>query len=369
MMKKNAPNVRPADPGYDSFENGLADLRGILNRSAAAAEEPRDYPQDAPYQNKNQRYRGDNEHGPQDRFYPGEEDDGDLRDRFYTGQNAASPYPTSEAYGYPDEGDPYDEEYESQPLRYDGWPLRRKSSVSLKILLGVVAAAAVAVLFALFTSDATRAIIANAKEAILPERQERAAPPEPAETQLTAGDLQLKDPARFAAPSFQSTGPRGTASAVAAALRENVATAYSASPSAYQGNGSPSQSAPQGRAMPAAQPFVPPAVAAPTDAPSSIGGMAVRRLAPDELSNLMRRARSLLAAGDIPSARLLLERAADAQEAGAAFLLAQTYDPVVLGTQDARRIVPDPTAARTWYERAAQLGSVEAQRRLGQLPN
>jgi TPR repeat protein len=83
----------------------------------------------------------------------------------------------------------------------------------------------------------------------------------------------------------------------------------------------------------------------------------------------MRRARSLLAAGDIPSARLLLERAADAQEPNAAFMLAQTYDPVALGTQDARRIVPDPAAARAWYERAAQLGSIEAQRRLGQSPN
>jgi hypothetical protein len=372
MMKKNAPNVRPADPGYDSFENGLADLRGILNRSAAADEEPRDYPRGDPYQGKNQRYRDENDRRPQDRSYSGEEDDGDLRNRGYAGQHGASPYPTSGAYGYPDEGEPYEEDYESEPLRYDGWPLRRKSSVSLRILLGVVAAAAVAVLFALFTSDATRAIIANAKEAILPDRQERAAPPEPAETQLTAGDLQLKDPARFAAPSFQSTGRRAAASAVAVATRENVATAYSASPSAYQGNGSPDQGAPQSRSLPATQPFAPQPAAAPADPPSSlgsIGGTATRRLAPDELSNLMRRARSLLAAGDIPSARLLLERAADAQEAGAAFLLAQTYDPVVLGTQDARRIVPDPAAARTWYERAAQLGSVEAQRRLGQLPN
>ena len=369
MMKKNAPNVRPADPDYDSFENGLADLRGILNRSAAAAENPRDYPQDDPYRDKNARYRDENERHPQDRFYPGEEDDGDLRESGYAGQSATSPYPTSGAYRYPDEGEPY-EEYESQPLRYDGWPLRRKSSVSLRILLGVVAAAAVAVLFALFTSDATRAIIANAKEAILPDRPDRAAPPEPAETQLTAGDLQLKDPARFAAPSFQSTAQRGAASAVAVTARENVATAYSASPSVYQGNGASYQGAPQSRALPAAhQPFAPPPAAAPADAPSSlgaIGGAAARRLAPDELSNLMRRARSLLAAGDIPSARLLLERAADAQEAGAAFLLAQTYDPVVLGTQDARRIMPDPAAARTWYERAAQLGSIEAQRRLGQ---
>ena len=84
---------------------------------------------------------------------------------------------------------------------------------------------------------------------------------------------------------------------------------------------------------------------------------------------MLNRAKGLLTAGDIPPARLLLERAADAQEASAALLLAQTYDPDVLGTQDARNIVPDPAAARSWYQRAAQLGSADAQRRLSQLQN
>jgi hypothetical protein len=92
-----------------------------------------------------------------------------------------------------------------------------------------------------------------------------------------------------------------------------------------------------------------------------------RRLAADELVTLMTRARSLLAAGDIPPARLLLERAADAQEPSAALMLAQTYDPAVLGTQDIRNIHPDPALARVWYQRAAQLGSPDAQRRLSQL--
>jgi hypothetical protein len=381
MMKKNTPNVRP-DSGHDSFEDGLADLRGILNRSAAEDARdypPRGYPQDDSYQEANDRFQEEDSRQPQDRFYTREEDDrypqqrGQERgqERGYGRQNAGSPYPTSDAFGYPEEEDePYD--YESQPPKYDAWPLRRRSSVSLRILLGVIVAAAIAVLFALFTSDATRAIIANAKEAIggtLPDRQERtAAPVEPAETQLTAGDLQLKDPARFATQSIRSTAQRAGSSAVALATRENVATAYSANPSPYQGNnGSPSQSAPPSRALIAAPP-----AAAPAEAPPSIGSVGAtpaRRLAPDELSTLMRRARSLLAAGDIPSARLLLERAADAQEPSAAFMLAQTYDPVVLGSQDARRVVPDPAAARAWYERAAQLGSVEAQRRLGQLPN
>ena len=81
----------------------------------------------------------------------------------------------------------------------------------------------------------------------------------------------------------------------------------------------------------------------------------------------MKRAKDLLASGDIPPARLLLRRAADAQEATAALLLAQTYDPEVLGTKDVRQITPDIAMARTWYQRAAQLGSADAQRRLAQL--
>jgi hypothetical protein len=93
----------------------------------------------------------------------------------------------------------------------------------------------------------------------------------------------------------------------------------------------------------------------------------VRRLDADELATLMTRAKALLAAGDIPPARLLLERAAEAQEASAALMLAQTYDPTVLGAQDIRNITPDPALARNWYQRAAQLGSADAQRRLSQL--
>jgi TPR repeat protein len=92
-----------------------------------------------------------------------------------------------------------------------------------------------------------------------------------------------------------------------------------------------------------------------------------RRMDADELAALMTRAKTLLASGDIPPARLLLERAAEAQEASAALMLAQTYDPTVLGTQDIRNITPDPALARGWYQRAAQLGSVDAQRRLSQL--
>jgi hypothetical protein len=102
-------------------------------------------------------------------------------------------------------------------------------------------------------------------------------------------------------------------------------------------------------------------------APATPAAPAARRMDSDELANLMARAKTLLASGDISPARLLLERAAEAHEASAALMLAQTYDPTVLGTQDIRNITPDPALARTWYQRAAQLGSADAQRRLSQL--
>ena len=94
-----------------------------------------------------------------------------------------------------------------------------------------------------------------------------------------------------------------------------------------------------------------------------------RRLDADEVAALLKRAKSLIEIGDIASARLLLERAADAQEASAALLLAQTYDPAVLGTPDLRSITPDPAMARGWYQKAARFGSRDAQQRLSQLQN
>ena len=83
----------------------------------------------------------------------------------------------------------------------------------------------------------------------------------------------------------------------------------------------------------------------------------------------MTRAGRLLALGDIVAARLLLERAANARHTTAAFLLAQTYDPAVLGVRDARSATPDPVMARDWYRRAASFGSADARQRLTQLQN
>ncbi len=104
-----------------------------------------------------------------------------------------------------------------------------------------------------------------------------------------------------------------------------------------------------------------PAAGAPVTAPPA------RKFDPDELATLINRAKILVAAGDISPARLLLERAAEAQEPTAALLLARTYDPDVLRTGNLRNVIPDPAMARIWYQKAAQLGSADAQHRLSEL--
>src|SRR6266404_1374652 len=245
------------------------------------------------------------------------------------------------------DGEPDPSEYMA-PLGKD-----RRLSISSRILAGVLATAAVAILFAMFSSDATRDIIVNAKASIAASLPAPYAAAKPDSAQLTAQDTQLKNPkdaARLSAPASQTPGVRSVATVAVPPTREEITTAY--------------QSALQGRAPVAAAPAAAvPAAAAPVAAPPA------RKLDPDELAKFLTRAKSLLAAGDIPSARLLLERAADAQDAGAALMLARTYDPDVLGTQDTRNITPDPAMARAWYQKAGQLGSTDAQRRLAQLQN
>ena len=50
-------------------------------------------------------------------------------------------------------------------------------------------------------------------------------------------------------------------------------------------------------------------------------------------------------------------------------MLAGTYDPQVLGSQDCAASPPIPRRRGLWYQKAAQLGSADAKRRLSQLQN
>ena len=122
---------------------------------------------------------------------------------------------------------------------------KRRASVSSRILAGVLATAAMAILLALFSSDATRDIIVSAKASIAGVLPEPSAAAQPDATRLTARDVLLKDSALLSAPANQTPGVRSvTTVAVASPTREEITTAY--------------QSALQGRVPAAAAPTAPP---------------------------------------------------------------------------------------------------------------
>ena len=94
---------------------------------------------------------------------------------------------------------------------------------------------------------------------------------------------------------------------------------------------------------------------------------AQRKLDQEEIAVLLKRGKDLIANGDLAAARLVLQRAANANDAEAALALGATYDPYVLRALKVYGFKADPVMARVWYEKARELGSAAAPRRLEML--
>jgi hypothetical protein len=235
--------------------------------------------------------------------------------------------PLSDLHGQPD------------PREFAPLAASQRTTILKRVVAGGLVVSAFAILVAVFNSDVTRVVIDKARAtmggATTNQSATQAALNPPAVRQILLEVLaRVSDPVTPA--SVNASAPRlGTPS------REAIVSAYhtalqSQAPATRTGN----------------------EAAAPS-----------KTLDAETLAALMTRAKGLLALGDIAAARLLLERAANAQDATAAFLLAQTYDPAVLGVRDTRSITPDPVMARDWYRKAASFGSADAQQRLTQLQN
>jgi hypothetical protein len=275
------------------------------------------------------------------------------------------PYRRAGAAHVPDESVPLflsdEEEFEPQPYEFvRERPRRKKTFTVTRVLVGAIAVFAAAGVAALFSSDATRAIIVNAKASLAATlNQSGGAAPQAAslKTRL-ANSIQIAtlgvQPTTAAPSQPPAAATAGQVPAVVATgpSRQNISAALK---TAHQIQADIRQP----------EPVAAPAVAAPPPRPAP----RIEKIDPDTLAGMMSRAKSLMAIGDITSARLLLQRAAEAQDADAAFMLGQTYDPAVLGSQDIRSITPDPAIARNWYQKAAQLGSADAQQRLAQMQN
>jgi BA14K-like protein len=89
----------------------------------------------------------------------------------------------------------------------------------------------------------------------------------------------------------------------------------------------------------------------------------------DELAALLKRGEDLIRSGDLAAARLVLQRAAEANSAEAALTLAATYDPVILRKLRVYGFASDVGMARSWYEKAKEFGSAAASQRLEILAN
>jgi len=86
-----------------------------------------------------------------------------------------------------------------------------------------------------------------------------------------------------------------------------------------------------------------------------------------EAARLLARASNLLGQGNIGAARIVLERAAETGNAQASFMLAETYDPVILSKWGTYGTRGEATKARDLYAKAHAGRVQEAMDRLNAL--
>jgi hypothetical protein len=93
-----------------------------------------------------------------------------------------------------------------------------------------------------------------------------------------------------------------------------------------------------------------------------------RKLSAAEADLMIQRGSLFMANGNVAAARMILQPAAEAGVPAAAFALAETYDPLVLDRLGVKGgIAPNLALAQVWYERARDLGSTVAPRRIEML--
>ena len=125
-----------------------------------------------------------------------------------------------------------------------------------------------------------------------------------------------------------------------------------------QDGGSPTSTQPQAAVPPSLATASPPAPA------DQLLTTDRRDLDSETIRLLMERGKQLIYFGDVVSARLVFQRAAEAGDAAAAEAMGSTYDPIILAKFRISGLTADVDKARSWYEKAKLLGSTEAQSRL-----
>jgi len=161
-------------------------------------------------------------------------------------------------------------------------------------------------------------------------------------------------PTAVSSPAPTNAAPPAAETQVAgSSTGDPVTSALAESPIALAMSGAPANPA-----VVSTQP--PPAIAA-GPGPAPVAPAAGPRLPPEEVASLLARGDALLGSGDIVSARLCYETAAEGGDAQAALRLGETYDPAFLAQAHLVGARSDATQAKRWYQRALALGATEAQ--------
>ncbi|HUZ75573.1 MAG TPA: hypothetical protein VMU87_21520 [Stellaceae bacterium] len=211
--------------------------------------------------------------------------------------------------------------------------------------------------------EAPLAVARPARPAVMPPAAPRA-PGAATNASAAASPAALPAPRAEASPPI---APRAEASPPTAPHAEALSPIVAPPPVAAALHAVSPPSAPAAPPMPtvgspradAAAPSAPPDVAA-SPAPAA----AVATPAQD----LRLRGDQRLSEGDVASARLFYQRAAEAGDARAALQLGGTYDPAFLTHLGVQGMRGDVREAASWYRRALALGDAAAERRLQALP-
>jgi hypothetical protein len=111
----------------------------------------------------------------------------------------------------------------------------------------------------------------------------------------------------------------------------------------------------------------PAAIAEPPPAAVAAGPQRAAEPVRSRVDELQAQARRLIDTGDIMAARTILQTAEAATSAPMTFMLAETFDPIMLAAWQTRGVAANPERARALYQRARDLGETRAQQRLDAL--
>ena len=163
-------------------------------------------------------------------------------------------------------------------------------------------------------------------------------------------------PTAVALPILPAPSPAAKSAPAAPAIQLPAITPEKSAPSvqaAAEPPRHPEEAAPLAPEKAAEKPA--PVTSAAVGVPAKPGAPAPETLSDADRTLFAQRGSELLAAGDIASARLFFERAANAGDARSALGMAMTFDPVELAKAGVRGVKGDQAKAEYWYQRARVL--------------